>query len=121
MGGEDAVLSSEETSHQGYLRKSHRGGSYGKRSHSRLFRSHGFHVEYLDDSGNRKGRFDLRNVLLLKPSDDDAIAHGIDIVLSEGQNRNPGKRIVISLEGSPSVMTKSHRSGDDVAWCSPNS
>ena len=38
---------------------------------------------------NRKGRFDLRNVLALRASTDAGCAYGVDVLLSEGREIPP--------------------------------
>ena len=75
----------------GWVEKTHRGSAFARHRLRRFFVSDGFHCQYFadEDMRSRKGRFDLRNVLCLRPSTDPECAHGVDILLSEGHEIPP--------------------------------
>ena len=67
-----------ETSMEGFLTKNHAGAEYKFAHNKRWFTSTGFHVVYYSaqDKRSLKGHFDLRNVLALKPSEDESAGAG---------------------------------------------
>ena len=68
---------------EGWLLKNHHGGSFSKNKKKRWFLSDGFHVEYWETAQRKKraGKFDLRNVVGLRPSIDADVPHGLDFEL----------------------------------------
>lgn len=95
-------------SRQAWVSKSHRGAPLAQQRERRFLVSDGFHVTYYADRAmkHRKGRFDLRNVLTLRPSTDPHCAHGLDVVLSESHQipPQPTKQILLDF-GSPEELT----------------
>ena len=79
------------TTKRGWVVKAHRGQPFDRSCRERFMVSHGFHVTYYRDNAMklRKGRFDLRNVIALLPSEDPACLHGVDVLLSEGRQIPP--------------------------------
>jgi len=93
---------------EGMLRKSHRGAS--SILNPRYFVSDGFHVEYFESEAMKKrnGRFDLRNVLSLRPAAD--MYNAIEFVLAEGSK---SKSIIVSFQSEPSEKPRWLQ-----LWCS---
>lgn len=85
------------TTKEGMLRKSHQGNS--AKLNPRYFVSQGFHVMYFESESmkTRHGRFDLRNVKLLRPASD--LRDALEFVLLEDKKE---KSIVISFIERPS-------------------
>ena len=94
-------------SRHAWVCKSHRGAPFAQQRERRFLVSDGFHVSYYADRAmkHRKGRFDLRNVLTLRPSTDPDCAHGVDVVLSESHQipPQPTKQILLDF-GSPEEL-----------------
>lgn len=80
-----------ETGRAAWMCKSHHGQPLSKNRLKRLLVSEGFHVQYFSDETqrSRKGRFDLRNVLSLRQSNDTDVAYGVDVLLSESASIPP--------------------------------
>lgn len=104
------------TRREGWLLKKHRGQEVGKGKLRRWFVSDGFHVEYYEGDGlhKRMGRFDLRNVVGLRPSTDPDVAPGIDLELSETIKGTVTKIVTVSFEG----LDPSEVSGWSTLWAS---
>jgi len=93
---------------EGMLRKSHRGAT--SILNPRYFVSDGFHVMYFESEARTKrhGRFDLRNVLNLRPAAD--MYNAVEFILAEGSK---SKSIIVSFQGDPSEKPKWLQ-----LWCS---
>eukprot|EP00965_Chrysotila_dentata_P261104 6214140-Pleurochrysis_carterae.AAC.2 len=80
---------------QGQLRKSHKGRSLAAGGVKRHFVSRGFHVQYYEGpNGKRTGRFDLRNVLAMRPATETDALGGVEMLIGSGAassgSKSPG-------------------------------
>ena len=89
-------MSALSTAKEGMLRKSHQGNS--AKLNPRYFVSQGFHVMYFESVSmkTRHGRFDLRNVKMLRPASN--LRDALEFVLQEDKKE---KAIVVSFMEQP--------------------
>ena len=88
---------------QGLLRKSHKGAPISKGSNERWFVSEGFHVSYYTDRSQKKltGKFDLRNVVVLRAAREPGVQNGLTFVISDVKTGKPKKTITVSFDAQP--------------------
>ena len=91
------------TTREGLLRKSHKGAPFAKSSNERWFLSEGFHVSYYTDESKKKltGKFDLRNVVVLRKANEPGIKDGLTLILSESKAGRPKKTVTVSFDTQP--------------------
>ena len=88
------------TSKSSYLRKNHAGAPFAAGDARRFFVQDGFQVQYYDSDARtkRNGRFDLRNIVTLRPTADPSVTDGVELVISVNGDGVATKTITVSFD-----------------------
>ena len=88
------------TSKSSYLRKNHAGAPFAAGDARRFFVQDGFQVQYYDSDARtkRNGRFDLRNIVTLRPTADPSVTAGVELVISVNGDGVATKTITVSFD-----------------------
>ena len=88
------------TSKSSYLRKNHAGAPFAAGDARRFFVQDGFQVQYYDSDARtkRNGRFDLRNIVTLRPTADPSVTDGVELVISVNGHGVATKTITVSFD-----------------------